>query len=493
MTTGDVEIDILDNGAGTVVVPAASVAVVIGTCASGDVATVRASRDPNRLLASAGAGPGVDLSSLLIASGGTALFMKAQTQTPGVASAVDSNLGSAVMTVTGEPFDAYLVRVRVTKAGTVGTAGARIRISCDAGRTEGPEIALGIADTYAMVGTGLTLNFASGDLTLGGTATFGCAAPLSDVGSVVACLNALDESPYSNVGWGSIVVDGSWDAADMATIHETLEELRARKTFTRAICPMRDVGLPEEYGGDGEVEEDWTDELTLDVSELSATRISPSAGHYNITSKFPIACAGLPRMRRPGAWAYAARQVAIPPQRHAGRVSDKSLAPIIVDPVNDPNDGFVYHNERTNPVFDVARVTGFRTRKGKGGYFIVNPKLASPQGSVFTLLPLGNVMDIGCDLLNQTSEDNINADVLLNRNGTIDEKEAQKIEKVANGVLRDQMFAKSMISGFNYTIDRSQNVRATSIVKWSATLFSRGYILEIDGQIGFGNDDGTGG
>ena len=48
------------------------------------------------------------------------------------------------------------------------------------------------------------------------------------------------------------------------------------------------------------------------------------------------------------------------------------------------------------------------------------------------------------------------------------------------------MLAKSMISDFSYSIDRTNNVRTTSTVNFSATLFARGYILEIDGTVGLG-------
>jgi hypothetical protein len=50
------------------------------------------------------------------------------------------------------------------------------------------------------------------------------------------------------------------------------------------------------------------------------------------------------------------------------------------------------------------------------------------------------------------------------------------------------MFDKSMISGFAYTIDRTNNVRTTSEVNFAATLFARGYILQINGTIGFGTE-----
>jgi hypothetical protein len=110
----------------------------------------------------------------------------------------------------------------------------------------------------------------------------------------------------------------------------------------------------------------------------------------------------------------------------------------------------------------------------------------SPAGSKFTLLPLGNVFDIASSLLYQTGTQNINSDVRLNANGTIAEDAAQAIETINRGVLRDQMLARSMISDFAYTIDRTNNVRTTSIVNFSATIYSRGYVLQINGEIGFG-------
>jgi hypothetical protein len=146
VTTGDVELTILDGGAGVVVVPASSVQVVIGTCSGGTAAQIVPTRNPNTLSSNVGFGPAVDAGAMSIAAGGTVLFMKAATITAGVASAVTStSWGSSVLTVTGAPYDAYLAKVVVTKAGTIGTTGIRIKISLDAGRHYGPEISLGTA------------------------------------------------------------------------------------------------------------------------------------------------------------------------------------------------------------------------------------------------------------------------------------------------------------------------------------------------------------
>lgn len=491
--SGDVEIQIIDGGGTVVSVPANSVQVVIGTSSDGVEAQVVASRDPQQLKGVAGLGPGVEAAATSIAAGATVLFMKAATVTPGVASAVDSNLGTSVLTVSGAPLDAYLVNVKGAKAGTIGVAGVRVKISLDAGRTYGPEIALGTASDYEIVGTGLTLHFGAGDVDLDGLATFGCTEPLTDTAGIEACLVALEASPYSVTGWGTMHITGTWSGADAASIQSFLDTMLVSKTWTRAIISARDAHLPTAYGGAGETDPTWAAAIALDVSALDAKRICMNAGHYNIPSKFPITAAGLPRYRRPLAWAHAARQVRFGgtirggPQTHAGRVSDGALAEIVVDPTNDPGDGFVYHDESSSPSLTDARFCAATKRKGKPGIFIRDPLLMSSPGSSFKLLPHGLVMDIGCSLEHQVMEENVNADVRTNDNGTIDEIAAQHIEEVMRAALRDQMLAKNMISGFTFSIDRTNNVLATSEVNYTSELRARAYVLQINGSIQFGN------
>lgn len=489
MTTGNVELTILDGGAGVVSVPLSSVAVVIGACSGGTAAQVVATRDPNTLATAVGYGPAVDQAAMIIKAGGTVLFMKSATTTAGACSAITAfATGTSVVTASvATAYDSYLVKLYVANGGTIGTTGIRIKISLDAGRTYGPEIAIGTATSYAMAGTGITLAFAAGTMVTGESVTFGCTEPLTSDASVSACLVALEASPYAITGWGSMRICGPRVGASASTIQGYLDTMVALKTWPRAMIEVRDNARPTSYGGAGETDAVWAAAVALDYSAVSAKRICAVAGNYNMNSCYPVACAGTPRMRRNLAFALACRQAAIPPQRHAGRVSDGSLSQIIVDPTNDPNDGFNYHDDFNAPALDVARFTSARKRKGRPGFFITNPKLMSPAGSIFTLLPLGNVMDIGCSLVYQTGEDNINADVRVNANGTIDEIAAQGIESVVRGALRDQMLAKSMISDFSYVIDRTNNVGATSEVNFACTLTARGYILQINGTIGYGS------
>lgn len=484
-TTGDVEITILDGGGSVVVVPARSVQLVIGPATSGTDNALVATRNLTTLTSTFTSGPLPQAAALPILKGGTAICIKAPTVTAAASSSVTQTGGGAAVTVTGTPTDEFYVYGKVTVGGTIGTKGIQFQLSLDAGRHFGPAIALGTANTYLIPGTGLTLNFAAGTLTAGDTFKFGTTPPLMDTGGVQDALNAFAASQYAVAGIGSCHIVGYFDGADLQTIQGYVDALKARFVFARAICELRDASPAAVWGGTAEDEATWLDAVTDDVSALSADRVCPCAGNYNMPTAFPTAVCGTPTYRRNLAWALAARQVQIPPQRHAGRVRDGALSNISLDPTNDGSDGFVYHDESLNPGFDLARVTSARLRIGLPGFYITNPLLASAPGSVFTLLPLGNVMDVACAIVHQVGQQEINSDIRLNDNGTIFENEAQAIERVMLGQLNAQMTSQDMISNATVSVNRNNNIRATSKVEVTVTIFSRGYVLEMDITIGY--------
>src|SRR5258708_12760155 len=128
---------------------------------------------------------------------------------------------------------------------------------------------------------------------------------------------------------------------------------------------------------------------------------------------------GAARMRRSAAWAAAARQVAIPPQRMSSRVKDGSLTQIVVDAANDPLDGFLYHDDGSQGPLDTARFGALRTRKGNPGYFVSHPNLMSPPGSDFNWLPKGVVIAVACQLANHTAAQLIHPHIRINPNGSL--------------------------------------------------------------------------
>ena len=565
-TTGDVQITILDGGA-AVVVPGASVQVVIGTATAGTAATVVATQSADTLASNFTGGLLPEAAALSVLAGGTVLAMRAATVTAGAirgASAspititgatnatpivitaaahglitgavvtvagvggntaangtfkitkvssstfsLDNSVGTgiytsggtaqplglnqigtgtSVITASGTPVDDFYIKLLVVTGGTRGTAGITFKVSYDAGRHYGPTLSLGTATTYALTGTGVTLAFSAGTLVAGDYVTLGTTAPATDTAGVIACLNALKASPYGATGWGSMHVLGEWTGADADTINTALDGLADTDfLYTRMISTARDASPPVIYGGTGEDMTTYIAALQTGYSAVDAKRLCANGGFYNMPSAFPKALAGAPSYRRPLSFALAQRQVTIPPQRHAGRVRDGALAAIVVDPTSDPSDGFLYYDNRIQSGLDSARFCCARTRVGLPGYYIVNPNLMSPLGSVFTMLPLGNVMDVACGIVHQVGQQDINSDVRLNANGTLYENEALAIEANMYGAIFTNMIATSEISSASVTVNRSWNVAATSIVKIAVVIQARGYILEEDIDIGFQN------
>lgn len=396
--------------------------------------------------------------------------------------------GTSNMTVTGVPFDTAYWLVEILTSGTVGTAGIKFRVSLDAGRSWGPDLALGTASTFVITDTGLTLVFENTKTLVDNDLyRFTTVEPTWNTAGVLAAMNALQASQYAIAGWGTAMLLGDVTGANATTIQGYLQTWETAKIYSRLMGNARDASPPTAWAGTGEVEATWMTSVLADFAATATKRAAWSAGHYNMGSKIPKALAGAPRYRRPLSWALAARQVAIQPQRHAGRVRDGSLVDVALDPINDALDGFIYHDERQNPGFDGARFVSGTTRIKKKGFWIKNPNLMSDTGSVFTLLPLGIVMDIACGIVNEVGTEDINDDIRLNENGTIYENEALAIEKRMGQAIKDNMLAKNMISSYRVLVDRTNNVQGTSAVNVAVTIWARGYVLEENITIGYGN------
>lgn len=414
---------------------------------------------------------------------------------------VQTGTSTSVMTLSGVPVDDFYPMVRVKAGGTVGVAGITVEFSLDAGRNFGPTLALGTAVTYALTGTGLTWNFATGKtLVAGDYARASTTGPAWNAAGITAALAALAASPYAQTGWGSIHVVGVSAAADAAAFQTTgatsLDSMATGHIFTGAFLTWRDASPPAAWGGTGEAEAAWMTALEADIAATSCKRLLGCAGYYNMPSAFPTALASTPRHRRPLTWAFAARQVTIPPQRHAGRVKDGALAQIVVDPVLDPSDGFIYHDERVNPGLDfktggAGRFTTARTRVGLGssglGYFIVNPLTLAPLGSDFWMWPFRAVMDVACGVVFQVGQAEINDDLVTQKNGTLFPRDVKELNGAFDGALAREMTSVAMISGATASVSATANVRATGKVPVTVTLAARAYVLEEDISLGFAN------
>jgi hypothetical protein len=493
MTTNNVEITVSDGQGSVVVVPSQKVQVVIGV-ASGGTASINqvcSSTQPSTLQTLHGYGPLPEAAAISALSGGVILSVQIPIAATGTAKAVQhTGTGTSVVTVTLDgtvgAYDDYYVVLRPSVGGTIGTTGMTFQFSLDAGRTYTPAIALGTAVTYAIPNTGITLNFAAGTLVAADTYKFQTIAPAWNAAGVTAAIAALQASQYAIQGWGSMQLVGVAAAADVSTFETNLDTAATTyDVFTRMLASARDLAAGSAWGGAGETEATWMTSIETAFSAVSARREGVGAGYYNIPSAYPSLGTTF-RYRRPGMWAVAARVVTIPTQRMASRVSDGQLTQIVVDPTSDPQDGFVYHDERTVPGLTGTRFQAFRTRIGKGqGFFLDLPNLMSPVGSDFQFFPQGSVIDIACDITRQVAQDEIDNDLILNANGTIAESEALRIESAIQNRLKENMTDVRMVSSTAVVVSRSQNVRTTGKVVITVTVNGVAYVLEVDATVGF--------
>lgn len=482
-TTGNVQITINDNGGATnIIVAAPSVIAVAGTSSAGTVGVPVSTRSVSTITSTFGYGPLSELCAVLIAAGATVIATKLTTDTAGAASAVTFvGTGTSAITVTGTPFDTYYVVLKVVTGGTRGTAGITFQISLDAGRTFGPIIALGTATTYAISNTGITLNFAAGNLVAGDVATFGTTEPLAADTDVTDWLTALQASPYAAAGWGSMIAHGDRSGADVSVIETGLDTLATEYLFERLIVNARDVDPAAKWGGAAESEATWEASLLSDFAATSARRVSVCAGYYNMPSGIANSDAGTPRYRRPLSWAIACRKVQQPVQVLSSRVKDGTLANIIVNPSSDPTDGFTYHDERINPGLDAGRFASAWTRLGQPqGFFVRSENLMSPLGSDFPLLAVGACFDNFCSALVQFLTFNIDDSVRTNANGTIYENDAQRLESGALSAVASAMSGQYQPANTSVVIDRSYNVKTNSKVLVSGTFGGLAYVREFD-------------
>ena len=507
MPGGNVNITISDGGSASIIVPGSSVQLVIGTSSAGTVGQIIATRSASTLQSALAQGPLPEAAALVVLSGGTVLAIKCATATPGVSSAVISiGAGTSVVSVTGAPVDTYYVKVLFATGGTIAAAGITFQVSLDAGRNYGPLLSLGVATTFLIGSTGVTLNFAAGTVLAGQTATFGTTEPLWSTAGIQAALNAYQASQYAISGVGSVHIVGTCNGATASTIQTYLDTLATNYVYCRAFVSSRDASPPTAYGGTGEAETAWISSSQTDYSATQARRICPSAAYWNMPTAFPNpASTGAPALRRSLAYAAAARQVQVPPQRHLGRVKDGSIANIIVNPLNDPQDGFIYHDERVNGGLDYiitsggARFMTTMTRTGLPGVYVTNPLSAAPPGSDYFLMPYGNVMDTFATIVHQVAQLVVDDDVRVNANGTIYENDARAIESLIASSVNAIMYSQSMISqpvgagpsagasGAAIIVDRTVNIKATNAVNFSGQIIGRGYVLTLNGALSFQN------
>ena len=414
--------------------------------------------------------PGCSLVTLAISGGSAVIGDTYSISTAGVVTTGGGNTGTQTVAISAaSPLDTYSAVVTITGAGALGAA--TFTYSLDGGNTTSPTQLVPASGTYVIPDTGLVLTF-SGTSTAGDYFTF-TATPASF--STTDLANAMTQVLASTQTWAFAHVVGAPSAvAGAATLLAALDT----QLGTAAAAYRYARGLIE-------VPSD-TDANTLSgFATASSTRVGACAGYAYTTS----ALNGRVTSRN-SAWHAAARASKVPPSEDLGRVASGSVAGITAPSVGagaTPVSALL-RDERATPGLDAGRFTTLRTIIGRQGFYVTHGRLMAPNGSDYTFLQNGRVMDIAATAVRNALLTYLNDSVRVDSaTGFILEKDARSIEAFVDGQLRAALTQPGYASDLTFQVSRTQNILSTGTLATTLRVVPLGYASQITVDLGFTN------
>jgi hypothetical protein len=474
MSQPSVAITELDGALGVLPPSAGRLYALVGPSSSGAFnvpATFARTKD---VIATFGAGPLVEAAChYLERYAKPIVLVRTATTTAGLPGTLvtTGKTGTSVVTLTGVPHDDYEAVWKAITGGTIGAAGITFQWSLDGGRTWSAVTSLGTATTFAIPGSGgLTLNFAAGTIVAGDVVTTRTTAPAwnaTDLGT------ALDALAASSVQWEIVHPVGPVDSAAF-----DLLELR--------LAALQAAGKYRSWSGN-------TRMPTLGESE-AAYRTALDAIFASKASMFGDLCAGACKLtssvtgrkyKRPVSFVVAARHASVSEEVN---IADLNLGPLAGVSIRDANGNPDEHDESINPGLDDSRFTVLRTWDDVPGVYVNRPRMFSPSGSDFQLLPHRRVMNLAHAALRSYFSRRLNRAVLVDATtGFIYEEEALEIESGAMAVLRSALLAKPKASGVRFALSRTDNLLSTKTMTGDARVIPLSYPEFINLTVGFYN------
>lgn len=460
-----------DPGIG-VVAPATSIPCVIGACSTGTANVLKSHTSIADLVAEFGQGQAVECAAEILAkAGGPVRVMKMATSVAAANSAVTpTRVGTSTGTITvaGTALDDYEAEISIVKTGTLGTG--TFKYSLDDGRTYSEVITIPAGGTYAIGSSGLTLTFVPGAgavfFEAGDQHSFDTTAAMwngTDLGNAVTALLADTQT------WDFLVCAGKHATASaantiLAALDTHLSTFATQYRYVRAIL-------------DGGAESDST---TIAAFTNTSRRILVAYDDADVASAKPFPGWGVPK--RPGVNQFAVRAAANLISTDLARYASGPLTGVVE----------IDYDEFRKATMDDAKFATLRTFQGVQGFFICNARLKSPMGSDFEFWQHGRVMDVACRTLYEAQLQFLSAGVRVNSDGTIDERDAARIEKEVlaklKAVLLEPLNAEGFaghVSDLGYRVSRTNNVLTTKTLVSELALRPLGYPKTINTTAGY--------
>lgn len=473
MTQPNVTITELDGALGVLPPTSGALLAIIGPCSSGPVDTPAAFARVRDIQSNFTNGPAVEAAAHYIEKyGRPVLFVRSNANVAAVIGTIDDSgvTGTSVVTATGTPTDDVELMVKILAGGTVGTAGITYQISADAGRSYGPITALGTANTIvAPDNLGVTFHLAAGTLLASDTWNVVVSAATWNSADITSALAALQASQQF---WELVQIVGPIDASTLVTIDS-------------AISGMVAAGKYKAWVGNTRIPDVGEDESTYATSLAGFAADSSKFGSlYAGGCKLTSSVSGR-RYRRPVSIATAAREASVSQEIDIADVNLDTLPGVTIRDVNGNPDE---HDESINPGLDDLRFAVLRTWDGFGGVYVNRPRLFSPAGSDFQLMPHRRVLNITHDALRMYFIRRLNKPILVSKtSGLILESEASEIEKGALAVMRSTLLTKPKASDIQFELSRTDNLLSSRTLTGEARVVPLAYPEFILLGVGFFN------
>lgn len=353
---------------------------------------------------------------------------------PEMTAVVAAGTTPPTVTLTGTPTGYHDVRIEVTTGGARGTA--VVKWSSDGGATYTTNVTT--AATVTLTGTGLTANFATGT-------------------------NYSTDNVYTAYG-----AKAYRDRLDNAHTKMAAAEVAFRYAFALVD------GMPTA-----------SDAVhTQATASFASTRV----GSVPSTVRF-LSPVSSRKYLRPAAWSVAARIAATEAHVHPGQVDLGALADVTTST----------RDERLTEVLDAQRYGTLRTFIGLQGTYVTRARLFAGAGSDYAQVMNRRVVDKACRIARAGLLRWLNKDLRVNPStstvlagqpgapGTIDERDARRIEGAVASLLNDALVASDNASSVRVQLSRVDNLLSTSTLKAKVRVVPKAYAETIEAEIALNN------
>jgi len=471
MTLPRAKVTVLDGGLGRSADGGDIPQAVVGVCSGGDADQVFSFNDPTNfkdVRTKLGYGPLSDAVVQMLAAGCPQVYAaKATTGTPGECGAVtDDKTGLGVVTVAGEAYDAWPVKVKIARAG--GNGVAIFQYSLDNGQNWSRQLLVPAAGTYEIPNTNVTLTFddAAGDFAKDDAFTFATTAPVATTNDLGTAIDRLTASSYHfDIVLVAQITDNTfWTSMGTKTLGlETASVPRFLQIVTMA-----------DYRGAAETTTEWVTDLVNQSLSVENYRVSVCSGWVELMCPAD----GFLKARNAAAivcgWIGASRTNVSPGKVMRGGLP--MVTRILPDRHDkDESDGLT---DAQIADLDTSRYVTIRQHPGRTGFYVTNWRTMGAPTSDFAYGEYKRVMDKACRLVHIAAVGSIQTEATT----------IAAIEADCQDPLDDMMDPGTReIAAGRAWIPDGQDILGTETVQVKVRLTPTGTVRNIETEIGFEN------